>query len=86
MSCGSTTSNSAITPDATSLSFPDLGWPWKIPLAWLTEIALWLDRRTEYRQLLELDDHLLADIGLSRTDVDEVRRSHLYLMAWRDSR
>jgi len=45
-----------------------------------------LDRRYEYRQLLELDDHLLADIGLSRTDVEEVRRSHLYLMAWRDSR
>jgi uncharacterized protein YjiS (DUF1127 family) len=86
MSCGSTTGNSAITPDAASLPFPDLGWPWKIPLAWLTGIALWLDRRTEYRQLLELDDHLLADIGLSRTDVDEVRRSHLYLMAWRDSR
>jgi uncharacterized protein YjiS (DUF1127 family) len=29
---------------------------------------------------------LLADIGLSRTGVEEVRRSHLYLTAWRDSR
>jgi uncharacterized protein YjiS (DUF1127 family) len=85
MSCGSTTSNSAANLDATSLSFPDLGWSWKIPLAWLAGIALWLDRRYEYRQLLELDDHLLADIGLSRTDVEEVRGSHLYLMAWRDS-
>jgi uncharacterized protein YjiS (DUF1127 family) len=86
MSCGSTPCNSATTLDATSPSFPNLEWSWKIPLAWPTGIALWLDRRYEYRQLLELDDHLLADIGLSRTDVEEVRRSHLYLMAWRDSR
>jgi hypothetical protein len=86
MSCGSTTCNSATTLDATSPLFPDLGWSWKIPLAWLDGIALGLDRRYEYRELLELDDHLLADIGLSRTDVEEVRRSPLYLMAWRDSR
>jgi uncharacterized protein YjiS (DUF1127 family) len=86
MSCGSTTCNPAITLHATPLSFPNLAWSWKIPLAWLTGIALWLDRRYEYRQLLELDDHLLADIGLSRTAVEEVRRSQLYLAAWRDSR
>jgi uncharacterized protein YjiS (DUF1127 family) len=86
MSCGSTTGNSAIILDATSSSLPNLGWSWKSPLAWLTGIALWLDRRYEYRQLLELDDHLLADIGLSRTDIEEVRRSSLFLVAWRDSR
>jgi uncharacterized protein YjiS (DUF1127 family) len=86
MSCGSTPGNSATILDTTSLSLPNLGWSWKSPLARLTGIALWLDRRYEYRQLFELDDHLLADIGLSRTDVDEVRRSHLYLTAWRDSR
>jgi uncharacterized protein YjiS (DUF1127 family) len=86
MSCGSTPGNSVVPHGATSLSFPDLGWSWKIPLAWFGAIALWLDRQYEYRQLLELDDHLLADIGLSRTDVEEVRRSHLYLMAWHDSR
>jgi uncharacterized protein YjiS (DUF1127 family) len=86
MSCGSTTGSPATTLDAASPSFPNPGWSWKIPLAWLAGIALWLDQRYEYRQLLELDDHLLADIGLSRTDVEEVRRSHLYLMAWRDSR
>jgi uncharacterized protein YjiS (DUF1127 family) len=86
MSCGSTTYNPTTTLDATSPSIPNLEWSWKIPLAWLTGIALWLDRRYEHRQLLELDDHLLADIGLSRTDVEEVRRSHLYLTAWRDSR
>jgi uncharacterized protein YjiS (DUF1127 family) len=86
MSCGSTTCNSATTFEAASSSFPNLGWSWKIPLACLTGIALWLDRRYEYRQLLELNDHLLADIGLSRANVEEVRRSHLYLTAWRDSR
>ncbi len=85
MSCGSTTGNSASILDATSPSLPNLRWFRKSPLAWLTAIALWFDRRYEYRQLLELDDHLLADIGLSRTDVEDVRRSHLYLMAWRNS-
>jgi uncharacterized protein YjiS (DUF1127 family) len=59
---------------------------WKIPLAWLAGIALGWERRYRYRQLLELDDRLLADIGLSRTAVEEVRRSPLYLIAWRDSR
>ena len=86
MSCGSTTGNSGTALDATSPSFPNLGWSWKIPLAWLAGIARGWDRRYQYRQLLELDDRLLADIGLSRTAVEEVRRSHLYLMAWRDSR
>jgi uncharacterized protein YjiS (DUF1127 family) len=86
MPCGSTTPNSATALDATSLPLPNLAWSWKIPLAWLTGMALWLDRRYEYGQLLELDDHLLADVGLSRTDVEAVRRSHLYLTAWSDSR
>ena len=85
MSCGSTTSNSTYTIDAPSRSFPDPGW-WKIPLAWLVAIALAWERRCQYRQLLELDDRLLADMGISRTAVEEVRRSPLYLIAWRDSR
>ncbi|MDP3074899.1 MAG: DUF1127 domain-containing protein [Bradyrhizobium sp.] len=44
------------------------------------------ERRSQYKQLLELDDRLLADMGISRTAVEEVRRSPLYLVAWRDSR
>jgi hypothetical protein len=67
MSCGSTICNPATPLDATPPWFPDLGWSWKIPLAWLGGIALGLERRHEYRQLLELDDRLLADIGMSRT-------------------
>jgi uncharacterized protein YjiS (DUF1127 family) len=86
MPCGSATCNSTNTFDAASPSFPDLRWSWKIPLASLAGIALWWERRCQYRQLLELDDRLLADIGLSRTAAQEVRRSPLYLLAWRDSR
>jgi uncharacterized protein YjiS (DUF1127 family) len=86
MSCGSTIYNSTNTLGAASPSFPDLRWSWKVPLAWLTGIALRLERRHQYRQLLELDDRLLADIGVSRNAVEEVRRSHLYMIAWRDSR
>jgi uncharacterized protein YjiS (DUF1127 family) len=86
MSCGSITCNSTSTLGAASPSFPDLRWSWKVPLAWLSALAHAWDRRCQYRQLLELDDRLLADIGVSKKTVEEVRRSHLYMMAWRDSR
>ena len=86
MSCGSITCNSTNTLGAASPIFPDLGRSWKILLAWLAGIALWWERRSQYRQLLELDDHLLSDIGVSRTTAEEARRSQLYLIAWRDSK
>jgi len=86
MSCGSTISNSTNNLEAASAFFPELRWSWHSPLAWLTRVALAWERRHEYRELLQLDDRLLADIGLSRSDVEEVRRSPLYLEAWRDSR
>jgi uncharacterized protein YjiS (DUF1127 family) len=86
MSCGSITCNSTNTLDAASRTFPAFEWSWKRPLAWLAGMALWRERRHQYRQLLELDDRLLADIGVSRTAAVEARRSHLYLIAWRDSR
>ena len=83
MSCGSTTSTNTL--GAASPIFPDLGWSWKTLLAWLTGIALAWERRSQYRELLELDDHLLSDIGVSRTAAEEARRSQLYLIAWRNS-
>jgi uncharacterized protein YjiS (DUF1127 family) len=86
MSCGSTTCNSTNVLDAAPPAFPDFRWSWKIPLAWLAVIALGWDRRRQYKELLELDDHLLADIGVSRTAVEEMRRSSLYDRAWQDSR
>ena len=84
MSCGSTTSNNPL--DAASLSFRDLRWSWKTLLASLVAAILAWERRRQYKQLLELDDRLLLDMGISRTTVEEVRRSPLYLIAWRDSR
>jgi uncharacterized protein YjiS (DUF1127 family) len=86
MSCGSTTSNSTRTLDAASPFLPDLGWSWKIPLAWLAGLFLAWERRRQYSELLELNDHLLADIGISRTTIEEARRSSLYQCAWQDSR
>jgi uncharacterized protein YjiS (DUF1127 family) len=86
MSCGSTSCNPIHNFEAVSTAFPDLRRSWHRPLALLTEISLGWDRRYQYCELLQLDDRLLADIGLSRTAVEEVRRSSLYLLAWRDSR
>ncbi len=86
MSCGSTTCNSANNHDEASTSFPDLKWSWKIPLAWMAGLAPGLERQYQGGELLQLDNRLLADIGVSRTAVEEVRRSPLYLIAWRDSR
>jgi uncharacterized protein YjiS (DUF1127 family) len=86
MSCGSSCCNSTKTIDAATSSPPSLRRSWNIPVAWLTRIAMWLKRRHQYRELLELDDRLLADIGLSKTTAVEARRSHLYMIAWRDSR
>jgi uncharacterized protein YjiS (DUF1127 family) len=85
MPCGSTISNSTNTLGAASPSLPVLGWSWRIPLAWLAGIVPTWDRRRQYRELLELDGHLLDDIGVSRTRVEEVRRSSLYARAWQQS-
>jgi uncharacterized protein YjiS (DUF1127 family) len=87
MSCGSTIRNSTNNLEAASSSFSDLRWSWKIPLAWLVGIVTAWERRCQRRQFIdELDERLLADIGVSRTGAEEVRRSPLYLIAWRDSR
>jgi uncharacterized protein YjiS (DUF1127 family) len=86
MSCGSTIGNSTNTLDPAPASFPNLKWSWNIPFGWLSGIALEWERRCQYGQLLALDDRLLADIGVSRTAIEEARRSPLYMTAWRDSR
>jgi len=84
MTCGSTASNSTYTIDAPS-ALPDVGW-WKIWFAWLAQMAQAWEQRCQYKELFELDDRLLTDMGISRTTFEEVRRSSLYLIAWRDSR
>ena len=78
--------NSTNTLDVASPSCLTFRWSWKAPLAWLAGIAVGWERQCEYKQLLELDDRLLADMGLSRPGLKEVRRSTLYMNAWRDSR
>ena len=82
MSCGrSPTCNSVKLSNADLLPSPGLRWDWKKPLMSLTRMT----RRWERgRQIRDLDDRLLADIGLSKP-VQEVRRSPLYRDAWRDS-
>jgi len=85
MSCSSIACGSTDTSKSALPAFPDLRWLWKFPLAWLVGIASGLKRRSQYNEFLELDDRLLADVGLSRTAVEEVRRSSLYLDAWRNS-
>ena len=75
MSCGSTTCTSTNYPE-TAATFPAPRRSRKIPLAWLNRIALAWALRRRRRQLLELNDHLLADIGVSREQAaDEAFKS-----------
>ena len=83
MPCGSTDNNSTSPLYASSPIFWDLGRSRKNPFTWLVGMILRWERRQE---LSKLDDRMLADIGMFRTGVEEVRRSRLYLDAWRDSR
>jgi hypothetical protein len=63
MSCGSTTRTTRYHAPALKelAGFERLGGP----SAWLARFNDGFERRCQRRQLLELDDHLLADIGLS---------------------
>jgi uncharacterized protein YjiS (DUF1127 family) len=45
----------------------------------LLRYEAWLDRRRTSKVLYELDDHALADIGLSRSDVDGLNEA-----SWQD--
>jgi uncharacterized protein YjiS (DUF1127 family) len=82
MSCGNSTSTLKVARP----SLPAFGRWWKTPFAWLAGLVLAWDRRRQYRQLLELDDRMLADIGVTRTAAEEARRSPLYIIAWCYSR
>ena len=65
MSCSSAGLTSANHTPAALLSFPDRGRFWHITLSWLAGIAVRGQRRRQYPQPLELNDRLLADIGIS---------------------
>jgi uncharacterized protein YjiS (DUF1127 family) len=56
-----------------------------MPLAWLNRIALGWERRRQRRQLLERDDRLLSDIGISSQQAAEeaLKSSRVRIMTWR---
>jgi uncharacterized protein YjiS (DUF1127 family) len=83
MSCGSTIGTSTSYIETAPRSFPDRAWSWQVPFSWLARIALAWERRHQHEQLLELDDHLLADIGLSRQQaVEAAQKSFWTYMMW----
>jgi len=73
MSCGSTTCTSI--PYALSVSTPFSGFErfWRIVLAGIGNSC---ERSHQRQQLLDLDDRLLADIGITRDQaVEDARKS-----------
>ena len=50
----------------------------------LVAIEVWLDRHNQRRSLLELDDHILHDIGLSRADVAAESRKWFWQLGSKD--
>jgi uncharacterized protein YjiS (DUF1127 family) len=82
MSYGSATRTSIISPQSASL--PHIRRPWQFALEWLTEITQYYERSSQYRELLELDDRLLADIGLSRYQIgaEALKSSRTLLTMW----
>ena len=88
MPCGSTTYIPTNHIETASPSRQDPGWSWQVPLSWLakiaSKIAMGLERRHQRRGLLELDDRLLADIGISREQAVEeaLKSSWAHLLMW----
>jgi uncharacterized protein YjiS (DUF1127 family) len=70
MSCGSTACTTEYDLPA-SKPFAGFERLWQGPSAWLDKISRGCERRHQRRQLLELNDRLLADIGLSREQAVE---------------
>jgi len=84
MSCDSASCTSANYIEPALSSFPDRRWSWRIPLSWIARIAVGCERRHQCGQLLELDDRLLADIGISRQQAAEeaLKSSWIRVMMW----
>lgn len=63
---------------------PDLfhsvfGLPEKLLVTAFDRLAQWHDRARERHQLRMLDDHMLHDVGLSRSDVESEARKPFWL-------
>lgn len=69
MSCGGTTCTSTTKSDF-FVSKPLFGFHWRVPdpLAVLRKLAFMHERWRQRQHLRELDDRLLADVGLSRRE------------------
>jgi len=80
MSCSSIACHS--THDLDTTSTPGLNWSWRFPLAWRDRIRLVFQNRRQRRQLLELDDRMLADIGISRQQAVAEALKSLRLAVW----
>jgi uncharacterized protein YjiS (DUF1127 family) len=85
MSCGSTTCTSTSNDIPASTPFAGFAWLRHGLSPWLAKIDDGCERSHQRWQLLELDDHLLADIGLSREQaVEEARKSFWFgITMWR---
>ena len=85
MSCGSTTCTSTSYDLAASKPFAGFEGLWQTSSLWLAKVSRVCERRHQRRQLLELNDYLLADIGLSREDAVEeaCKSSWVCLTRWR---
>jgi hypothetical protein len=85
MSCSSTTCTLASYDLPASKPLFGLEWLRPSLLAWLTGLSGVCDQRYQRRQLLELDDRLLADIGVSRDRaIEEACKSGwIRLTMWR---
>jgi uncharacterized protein YjiS (DUF1127 family) len=68
MSCGSTTCTLSKSDSSASRPFSGLDWSVPNPYSMLAKIGFMHERWRQRRLLLELDDRLLADIGLSRRE------------------
>jgi uncharacterized protein YjiS (DUF1127 family) len=84
MSCGSTTCTTRYDIPA-SKPFAGFEWLWQRPSVWLAKINDDYERSHQRRQLLELDDRLLADVGLSREQAAEetCKSSWIRVTMWR---
>ena len=87
MSCGSTLC-ATISEIPALKPFDGFEWLWQRPPLWLARISYDSERKHQCRQLLELDNRLLDDIGLSREQaMDEACKSlWIGVTMWRTRR
>ncbi|NUU44509.1 DUF1127 domain-containing protein [Tardiphaga robiniae] len=84
MSCASATSASINHAKLKTTSRQRLKRPWLRLFGRLTAFSRYFERLNSRPELLDLNDHLLADIGLSRQDAgqDTLRSCRTQLTLW----